>query len=133
MWCTEQALIMGTALASELNVLAHSLNRISEGNRKSRDFTLDSLRDVRTEFVACFPVYRTYVDARGWSAADRAVVARAISRATRNLRWSRRCLISSGRSFSPRLQRGRTAFRPERRSGIRRSTKKKPGNACDSR
>ncbi len=76
-------LIMGTAMASELNVLAHSLNRISEGNRKSRDFTLDSLRDVITEFVACFPVYRTYVDASGWSAADRAVVARAISRARR--------------------------------------------------
>src|SRR6185436_14879493 len=39
-------LMMGTAMASELNVLAHALNRISESNRKSRDFTLDSLRDV---------------------------------------------------------------------------------------
>ena len=49
-------------MASELNVLAHMLNRISESNRQSRDFTLDSLRDVITEVVACFPVYRTYVD-----------------------------------------------------------------------
>jgi (1->4)-alpha-D-glucan 1-alpha-D-glucosylmutase len=76
-------LIMGTAMASELNVLAHSLNRISESNRKSRDFTLDSLRDVITEVVACFPVYRTYVDEHGWAAADRAVVERAIARARR--------------------------------------------------
>ncbi len=76
-------LIMGTALASELNVLAHSLNRISEGNRKSRDFTLDALRDVITEVVACFPVYRTYVDEHGWSASDRASIERAIARARR--------------------------------------------------
>ena len=76
-------LIMGTAMASELNVLAHSINRISEGNRRSRDFTLESLRDVITEVVACFPVYRTYVDAHGWAAADRAVVERAIVRARR--------------------------------------------------
>ncbi|HTH00922.1 MAG TPA: malto-oligosyltrehalose synthase [Vicinamibacterales bacterium] len=76
-------LIMGTAMASELNVLAHTLERIGEGNRKSRDFTLDSLRDVITEFIACFPVYRTYVDERGWTTEDRAVVVRAIARARR--------------------------------------------------
>ena len=55
-------LIMATAMASELNVLAHALERIAEGNRRSRDFTLSSLRDTLTEVVACFPVYRTYVD-----------------------------------------------------------------------
>ena len=76
-------LIMSTAMASELNVLAHTLERIGESNRRSRDFTLESLRDVITEFVACFPVYRTYVDERGWTAEDRAVVERAIARARR--------------------------------------------------
>ena len=76
-------LIMATAMASELNVLAHMLDRIGESNRKSRDFTLESLRDVITEVVACFPVYRTYVDSRGWTAEDRAVLARAIARARR--------------------------------------------------
>ena len=76
-------LIMTTAMASELNVLAHMLARIGESNRKSRDFTLESLRDVITEVVACFPVYRTYVDGHGWTAEDRAVVARAIARARR--------------------------------------------------
>jgi len=76
-------LIMSTAMASELNVLAHVLDRIGEGNRKSRDFTMESLRDVIREVVACFPVYRTYVDESGWTPADRAVVAQAISRARR--------------------------------------------------
>ncbi len=76
-------LIMETAMASELNVLAHMLDRIAEGNRKSRDFTLESLRNVIQEVVACFPVYRTYVDERGWTPDDRRVVEQAIARARR--------------------------------------------------
>ena len=76
-------LIMETAMASELTVLAHMLDRIAERSRKSRDFTLDSLRECITEVVACFPVYRTYVDEDGWTAEDRAVVERAIARARR--------------------------------------------------
>ena len=76
-------LIMHTAMASELSVLAHMLDRIGEGNRKSRDFTLESMRDVITEVVACFPVYRTYVDEQGWLPEDRAVVELAIARARR--------------------------------------------------
>jgi (1->4)-alpha-D-glucan 1-alpha-D-glucosylmutase len=76
-------LIMQTAMSSELNVLAHMLDRIGEGNRRSRDFTLDSLRNVITEVVACFPVYRTYVDERGWRPEDRTVVVRAVARARR--------------------------------------------------
>ncbi len=76
-------LMMTTAMASELTVLAHMLDRIGENNRRSRDFTLDSLGDAIAEVVACFPVYRTYVDEQGWRAEDRAVIARAIARARR--------------------------------------------------
>ena len=76
-------LIMETSMASELNVLAHALERIAEGNRRSRDFTLDSLRDALAEVIACFPVYRTYVDEDGWTPEDRKVVEQAIARARR--------------------------------------------------
>ena len=76
-------LIMQTAMASELNVLAHMLDRIAESNRRSRDFTLESLREAITEVVACFPVYRTYVDQAGWTPEDRTVVEQAISLARR--------------------------------------------------
>jgi (1->4)-alpha-D-glucan 1-alpha-D-glucosylmutase len=76
-------LIMDTSMASELTVLAHMLDRIGENNRKSRDFTLNSLRDALVEVVACFPVYRTYVDVRGWAPDDRAQIERAIGRARR--------------------------------------------------
>jgi (1->4)-alpha-D-glucan 1-alpha-D-glucosylmutase len=76
-------LIMDTSMASELTVLAHMLDRIGESNRRSRDFTLPSLRDALEEVVACFPIYRTYVNEQGWVPEDRAAVERAIVRARR--------------------------------------------------
>ena len=76
-------LIIETAMASELTVLTHMLDRIAQSSRKSRDFTRDSLREVIAEVVACFPVYRTYVDEDGWTPEDRAVLERAIARARR--------------------------------------------------
>ena len=54
-------LVLRYALASELTVLANQLNRISEGDRHTRDFTLNRLRAALAEVIAWFPVYRTYV------------------------------------------------------------------------
>ena len=75
--------IMQSAMASEMAVLAHALNDISESHRRSRDFTLNGLRKALTEVIACFPVYRTYVSARGASDTDRHVIHQAIARARR--------------------------------------------------
>jgi (1->4)-alpha-D-glucan 1-alpha-D-glucosylmutase len=76
-------LIMDTALASELNVLAHAIDRIGEANRKARDFTVNSIRDALVEVVACFPVYRTYVSTDGWTMRDRQIIDLAILHARR--------------------------------------------------
>ena len=54
-------LMLRTALASETNVLARALNRISEQNRRTRDFTLSALRNALREVITAFPVYRTYI------------------------------------------------------------------------
>jgi (1->4)-alpha-D-glucan 1-alpha-D-glucosylmutase len=61
----KKRIITSSSMASEVNVLAHRLNRISETNRRTRDFTLNELRRVLVEFVANFPVYRTYVTPAG--------------------------------------------------------------------
>jgi (1->4)-alpha-D-glucan 1-alpha-D-glucosylmutase len=58
-------LMLRTALASETNVLARALNRISEQNRRTRDFTLSSLRHALREVIASFPIYRTYIACEG--------------------------------------------------------------------
>jgi (1->4)-alpha-D-glucan 1-alpha-D-glucosylmutase len=73
--------ILLTAMASELNVLAHALNRLSERDRRLRDFTLNNCRTVLREVTACFPVYRTYASERGVDAFDRAAVSSAIRQA----------------------------------------------------
>jgi (1->4)-alpha-D-glucan 1-alpha-D-glucosylmutase len=80
---TAKRLMMRTAMASELNVLARALNRISETDRRYRDFTLNSLRRALMEVIACFPVYRTYVSSQGATDEDVAVVDTAISDARR--------------------------------------------------
>ncbi len=76
-------LIMETALASELTVLTHAVDRIAESDRDTRDFTMNSLRDALTEVAACFPVYRTYVTEAGWTPRDREIIEEAVARARR--------------------------------------------------
>jgi (1->4)-alpha-D-glucan 1-alpha-D-glucosylmutase len=55
-------LILRTVLASELNMLAHRLDRIAESNLFYRDYTLSSLRRALREVIVQFPVYRTYAN-----------------------------------------------------------------------
>src|SRR5262249_42131946 len=68
---------------SEPPVPPHGRTGPGESTRRSRDFTLNALRDALVEVVACFPIYRTYVDERGWAPEDRAALERAIVRARR--------------------------------------------------
>ncbi|HEX6371918.1 MAG TPA: malto-oligosyltrehalose synthase [Longimicrobium sp.] len=76
-------LILRSALVSELTVLTTLLDRISERNRGSRDFTWGSLRDALREVIACFPVYRTYIEAVPGvvTERDRARVDQAVEKA----------------------------------------------------
>ena len=76
-------LIMDTALAGELNVLANRLARIAADSRDTCDFTLNGLREALNEIVASFPVYRTYVSAAGLSADDRRHIEWAVAVAKR--------------------------------------------------
>ncbi len=80
---TSKKAIIATSMAAELNVLAAALNRISESDRRYRDFTLDSLQEALGEVVACFPVYRTYVRPDGSTPADAAMVDQVIAEALR--------------------------------------------------
>lgn len=63
-------LIMRSALASELTVLANLASNIAQADRATRDFTHNSLRTALAEVVACFPVYRTYITRQRISEED---------------------------------------------------------------
>lgn len=72
-------------MASEINTLGHRLDVISEKNRNYRDFTRNNLSLAIRETIACFPVYRTYIDpGRGMvSKRDEKYILAAIGKAKR--------------------------------------------------
>jgi len=72
--------LLQASLASELHMLAHQLDRLAQEQRWSRDFTLNGLRHALREVIACFPVYRSYVNG-GVGDRDRLVILRAVARA----------------------------------------------------
>lgn len=78
-------LAMSDSMSSELNVLARQLSRICEHDRRTRDFTLNSLKRALVEVIACFPVYRTYVGVNGepLDEHDRRYIESAVRRAKR--------------------------------------------------
>ena len=76
---------MRSALASELTVLATELLRIARADRRTRDYTFNTLRQALAEVAACMPVYRTYITGRP-STQDRRYVDWAVARATRRSR-----------------------------------------------
>jgi (1->4)-alpha-D-glucan 1-alpha-D-glucosylmutase len=80
----KKKLVMDVTLSSDVESLGHLLSGLAERDRMHRDFTLDSLSGVVRELVACFPVYRTYINAEtGVSETDRLVILRAVRAAKR--------------------------------------------------
>ncbi|MEO8124725.1 MAG: malto-oligosyltrehalose synthase, partial [Burkholderiales bacterium] len=74
--------VMDGALAGELTVLSTALLRLARADRRTRDFTQNTLRRALADVVASFPVYRTYIVDKP-SAQDRRFIDWAIGRARR--------------------------------------------------
>ena len=74
--------VMQTALSSEVYILTNLLCHLASSDRRARDFTESILETVIRETIACFAVYRTYIDDRGqYTERDIAFIAQAIWRA----------------------------------------------------
>jgi (1->4)-alpha-D-glucan 1-alpha-D-glucosylmutase len=82
---SRKRLVLRDALVSELTVLAYRLSQLAAENRRVRDFTLGTLSHALRETIACFPVYRTYLDAEAGSVdeRDRAYIEQAVRAARR--------------------------------------------------
>jgi len=87
----KKLLILQMSLSSELHMLTLQLDRLAQKQRRSRDFTFNTLRQALREVIACFPVYRSYTDDDGAHDADRRHVDQAVRRAViRNPLMNRR-------------------------------------------
>jgi (1->4)-alpha-D-glucan 1-alpha-D-glucosylmutase len=80
----KKRLIMGKHMAGDVDNLAHFIKRISDRYRYGRDITLYGLKRALVEIMVLFPVYRTYVDGRRYSARDRSYIKETIRRAARS-------------------------------------------------
>ncbi len=89
-------LILEVSLSSELRMLTGQLDRLAEQSRRSRDFTFNTLRQALRELIACFPVYRSYIDDNGGSESDRRYIDMGVRRASAATRCSAAgCSVSS--------------------------------------
>lgn len=81
---SNQRMILRMSMSSELNALGHELDRISESNRRYRDFTLNSLTLAVREVIAAISIYRTYITGPGTvDMRDRRFILEAIATAKR--------------------------------------------------
>ena len=77
----EKKMIMETSMSGEINVLGHKISVLAEKNRKTRDFTTQSLTKAIMEAIACFPVYRTYISPLGTAEQDKKYIEQAMKKA----------------------------------------------------
>ena len=76
--------IMDNEMASELNVLGRDAGRVARQNPRTADFTRNLLQRAIRQIIACFPVYRTYLDHEGVASdEDRRDLGWAITTARR--------------------------------------------------
>jgi (1->4)-alpha-D-glucan 1-alpha-D-glucosylmutase len=75
--------IMENEMASELAVLAREAGRVARANLRTADFTNNALQRALKQIVACFPVYRTYIDGSAPTDADRRDIDWAVAHARR--------------------------------------------------
>ena len=69
------------SFAGEATALARQLDQLSQRGRLSRDNTLAGLRKAIAALIACFPVYRTYLDDDGADAKQAAWIRGGATRA----------------------------------------------------
>lgn len=118
-------LIMKYALASELQMLAAELNRMSEADRHTRDFTLYRLRQALAEVIAWLPVYRTYERGGEVAESDRRYIEQALDQATRHTRdeeievfhFLRRILLREGLSADMLIRANRFVMKLQQYTG----------------
>lgn len=96
----KKRLIMGKHMAGDVDRLAQLMKAITLKDRYGRDITLYGLRRALVEVLAWFPAYRTYVNEQDFTDSDRALIRRAVERATQanpgllhEINFIQRCLL----------------------------------------
>ena len=76
--------IMENEMRSELEALSREAVRVARQDPRTTDFTQNILCRALKETIACFPVYRTYVDGARCDETDERYIRWAIAQASKN-------------------------------------------------
>ena len=79
--------VLERMLNSEVAALVRRLRRLADASPRFADLGTGAIRTALVETVAAMDVYRTYADASGIGAADRARVSAAVARGAEAARW----------------------------------------------
>ncbi|MGB3204942.1 MAG: malto-oligosyltrehalose synthase [Crinalium sp.] len=74
-------LIIERNLAGDIDNLAHLLKIVANKTRRGNDFTLYGIRKAIAEFLALFPIYRTYINKDGQRHTDKEYITSVIKEA----------------------------------------------------
>jgi len=77
--------ILNGSLGGDFESVAHALLQVARDDVMTRDLTLGAIRRALQELIVHFPVYRTYISARGRSADDDEVFHHALEGARSTL------------------------------------------------
>ncbi len=77
--------ILNGSLGGDFESVAQALLQVARDDVMTRDLTLGAIRRALQELIVHFPVYRTYISARGRSAADDKVFQQALDGARSTL------------------------------------------------
>ncbi len=77
--------ILNGSLGGDFESVAQALLQVARDDVMTRDLTLGAIRRALQELIVHFPVYRTYISARGRSAADDTVFQQAMDGARSTL------------------------------------------------
>ena len=77
--------ILNGSLGGDFESVAQALLQVARDDVMTRDLTLGAIRRALQELIVHFPVYRTYISARGRSAADDKVFQQAMNGARSTL------------------------------------------------
>jgi (1->4)-alpha-D-glucan 1-alpha-D-glucosylmutase len=75
--------VLETTMASELRTLGLDAKRLADSDWRTRDYTIQVLRQALADIIAWFPVYRAYVTPGAVAAEDRHYVEWAVARAAK--------------------------------------------------
>ncbi|MDL2185464.1 malto-oligosyltrehalose synthase [Pseudomonas sp. ChxA] len=83
-WLARQQILNGS-LAGDFESVAQALLQVARDDVMTRDLTLGAIRRALQELIVHFPVYRTYISARGRSANDDVFFLQALAGARSTL------------------------------------------------